>query len=169
MDSEEEGQDLGERSGGLEAGDRGRSPAWGPRGSSLTSEVMGMMTFVLGAVSAGVDLGPDPSWQPGLLPWGGVGSDRGTAAREDLPARSVGAQNYSSPTFHVVEVRGFQADACRKVPRMEASCQEGERESCVDSGRTAEHLREEARQGGCVLECVLGWTQPTCFVPGEWS
>ena len=53
MDSEEEGQDLGERSGGLEAGGRGRSPAWGPRGSSLTSEVMGMMTFVPGAVSAG--------------------------------------------------------------------------------------------------------------------
>lgn len=99
MDSEEEGQDLGERSGGLEAGGRGRSPAWGPRGSSLTSEVMGMMTFVPGAVSAGGDLGPDPSWQPVLLPWGGVGSDRGTAAREDLPARSVGAQNYSSPTF----------------------------------------------------------------------
>ena len=47
----------------------------------------------------GGDLGPDPSWQPMLLPWGGVGSDRGTAAREDLPARSVGAQNYSSPTF----------------------------------------------------------------------
>jgi len=99
VDSEEEGQDLGERSGGLEAGGRGRSPAWGPRGSSLTSEVMGMMTFVPGAVSAGGDLGPDPSWQPVLLPWGGVGSDRGTAAREDLPARSVGAQNYSSPTF----------------------------------------------------------------------
>ena len=63
----------------------------------------------------------------------------------------------SSPTFHVVEVRGFQADTCRKVPRMEASCQEGERESCVDSGRTVEHLREEARRGVvCWSVCWVG-------------
>lgn len=95
MDSGQEGRDLGEPSGGLEAGGRGRSPAWGPSGSSLTSEALGMMTFVPGAVSAAVDLGPDPSWQLVLLPWGGVGSDRGTTAREDIPARSVGAQNYS--------------------------------------------------------------------------
>lgn len=95
VDSGQEGRDLGEPSGGLEAGGRGRSPAWGPSGSSLTSEALGMMTFVPGAVSAAVDLGPDPSWQLVLLPWGGVGSDRGTTAREDIPARSVGAQNYS--------------------------------------------------------------------------